>query len=149
MKKEVYNFSFNLKKNVLILNIDQHKEKIKMLNFYNQDISLLSFLKDPGVQIPDYTICSDVSNHCASKTINNCDSCSAGVSYQVVASNCSFGSLRRYCGKKICGKKDAPACYRGRAASGYTGPFCISDSPIAFCEKPLRVICLNDELYCR
>jgi hypothetical protein len=48
-----------------------------------------------------------------------------------------------------CGRAGFPACIRGYVASKLDpNAFCINDSPVGFCQKGLRVVCLNNQLMC-
>jgi len=158
----IYNLAISYKKRDLILDVDMKKYHFKFFNYLDTKKPQLldtsaTLTQIPGVQISFVTpssnsflkngeICFDVDDRC--KVLKDeCFRCSGAV-YPAIASNCKE-QVRRYCGDSQCGIKGAPACIRGFSASGYTGPFCINDSPIGYCEKPLRVICIDNELICR
>lgn len=162
--KDIFNLKLEETNSKLVIFIDQFKISFSFYNIVNPNLKTESAdyqLRVPGVLVSfvegsvsqnilkEYEVCSDVPNdQCSNRTEDLCHLCPSGKSYQVIASNCSK-PLRRYCGHKQCGEKDGPACLRGRVSTGYKGPFCITDSPMGFCEKPARVVCLNNELYCR
>lgn len=107
----------------------------------------ISFIDELGESLPDGEICFDVDDSCKETVKNKCDECKLG-SFPIIASGCST-KVRRYCGVKNCGLSGGPACIRGFISTGYTGPYCINDSPVAYCTPPARVVCLNEELLCR
>lgn len=162
--KNIYNFRMKESTHKLKLFIDRDSVSFNFFNTIDDNIksstadhqykipgTMVSFIQNPISKpvLKNYDICSDVPNEqCESSSPNLCHLCPQGKSYLVIASNCKK-SIRRYCGEKKCGLPNMPACIRGRAATDYSGPFCIADSPMAFCEKPARVVCLNNELYCR
>lgn len=164
VQKEIFNLKLEERMTSLRMFIDQQKISFNFYNIINSKINndsaehqfkvpgvLVSFIDSPNSQkiLNEFEVCSEVpSNECSEKTKDLCHLCPGGNSYQVVASDCSK-SLRKYCGHKECGVIGSPACLRGRRSSGYKGTFCITDSPMGFCEKPSRVVCLNNELYCR
>ena len=161
-QKSIFNFSFLEKKQSLRLAIDKEVLKFYFFNIidkkksiqadYNYKISgvRVSFIDSFGDEraLDPFTICRDIPKKCGEKTRDLCHLCPGGESYSVIASNCE-SSLRKYCGRKICGNKNNPACMRGRAATKYSGGYCLTDSPVGICTKPSRVVCLNEELYCR
>ena len=162
--EEIYNLKIEEKQQSMRVFIDRFQVNFNFFNIINSQISndkvefqtkipgvFISFLDAPAAKSPlsEFSVCSDVPDDtCQEATNNLCHLCPSGNTYKVVASNCKK-SLRTYCGYKECGLPNTPACIRGRAATGYSGPFCITDSPMAFCKKPSRVVCLNNELFCR
>lgn len=162
--------------NIFNLKLEETNSKIKIyidrfnlnFNFYNilnQNLESESAdfqFKIPGVLVSfiessagknilnEFQVCSEVpSDKCSLKSKDLCHLCPSGKSYHVIASDCPGNSIRSYCGHKECGVKGSPACIRGRVSSGYKGTYCITDSPMGFCSSPARVVCLNNELYCR
>lgn len=162
---EIYNLAIQENSQSLKFLIDKYQIEFDFFNIvdHSEDSESSSFkTKVPGTfvsfvestaaqkRLSDFDVCSDVptSDNCSENPKGFCHLCPNGNTYKVVASNCRK-SLRTYCGYKECGSKGQPACVRGRAATGYKGPFCITDSPMAYCQKPARVVCLNNELFCR
>lgn len=162
--KDIYNLSMNLTLRELVFKIDTKKLTLDFFNLRLKDLKTHEAynFKVPGVEVSfvervnlknsellDLEICQDVSSDCSREEKNLCHLCpNNGVSYMVYASSCKANPIRRYCGKVDCGEPGNPACIRGRRAVGYTGDYCIADSPLGFCKPPARVICLNGELYC-
>lgn len=148
--KEVYNFAFNVEKSILILKIDTQEIKIPMMNLNQQDSSLLvsfSNSSKPGISLKENDICFDVNDDCEESVKYQCQLCPNGIQ-NIIASSCPT-KLRKICSKERCGQSGGYACMRGYAATGYTGDYCINDSPIAFCEGDSRVICVDGILKCR
>lgn len=161
---DIFNLSFSYDQSSLKINIDKNSHNFSFFNIKNstdgKNVIAYSF-KVPGVEVSfvdtyeiktrlqKFEICSDVVKSCGEKAPENlCHLCPGVGTYQVYASDCRK-PIRRYCGVKKCGLRNSPACIRGRSASGYKGPYCITDSPLGFCRKPLRVFCINNELLCR
>jgi hypothetical protein len=163
MMKDVFNLGVELTTNLLKMSINSNVVKIKLLN-KNQKGSFklgdhfaandnipglkvsLAFDDTGSTLLADGVICHDIDDSCNIKLDLNCDLCQNS-SYTVKASQCER-ELRTVCGQQKCGIKGAPACLRGAKASGYTGNYCISDSPIGICYKGLRVFCENGSLIC-
>lgn len=159
----LYNIAIDYKKGVFTFIDDKIKRQIQFLNYQNKTQKKLldtsaSQTKFPGMKISyliskneevlnEGDICFDVDDKCNVLIKNKCDYCPSSI-LPVIASNCLY-KARKYCSKKLCGQKNSPACIRGRVASHYDGLYCINDSPLGFCEKNLRVFCINDELICR
>jgi hypothetical protein len=159
----IYNMGLNLSKKRFQITIDT---KIININLLNKDqgsrfqlgdhsgsrdrISGLKVSLAPsnGAISPlnDGTICYEVDDNCKVIKDLNCNLCRNGT-YLVKASQCGT-KLRQVCGSSKCGTKGSPACMRGVVASGYTGNYCIPDSPIGLCYKGLRVFCENGALIC-
>jgi hypothetical protein len=77
---------------------------------------------------------------------SQCHLCPSGF-HQIIDSNCPQKGTR-ICGLKSCGQRGELACPRGRKFSGYTGDYCIPDSPLGICDKELRVHCMDKQLVC-
>ncbi|MBD66352.1 MAG: hypothetical protein CME62_14170 [Halobacteriovoraceae bacterium] len=150
IKKGFFNFGFKFKKNQFTFYIDLAKEEFYFPNldqkFEGVKISTLESSKPLVVKNKEPQVCFDVDDECEVLT-STCDLCQQAIT-PVIASNCPQ-TTRKYCGAFLCGTSGAPACIRGRVASGYIGPYCINDSPLAYCQDELRVICINGELVCR
>lgn len=133
-----YNYKFDKKKNLLETSVSNKKVP---------GVAVSYVISQKFENLKNNDICFDVNDKCEEVVADKCDYC-PGAILPVIASNCE-SKVRRYCSNALCGTKGQPACLRGRKASGYTGPYCINDSPLGYCEKPLRVICYNNELVCR
>lgn len=161
-KTKVYNLALELKGRDLLINEDLKKFKLTFFNMVlekNHKIFetsasktlvsgvQISFVDDAGDKLKNDELCYDVDDKCREILRNQCQRCPGGV-YPVMASNCAR-KVRKYCGNKACGIKGNPACIRGYKATNYSGPYCINDSPLAYCIQPARVMCINGELICR
>jgi hypothetical protein len=162
--REIYNLSFSYRKSEVKLNVDKKTHSFIFFNVINntkENKTNAYGFTIPGVEISfidtyevktrlqEFEVCSNIAKSCGEKPSENlCHLCPGLGTYQVYASDCKK-SIRSYCGIKKCGERNSPACIRGRSASGYKGPFCITDSPLGFCRKPFRVLCINNELLCR
>lgn len=167
----IINFGYETSKDLrakshLVLKVDTERLKYQFLNYENlhQEYKLLDSSVDKsfltGIQITsevDYKIhrselkigdiCLDIDDDCNEKVKDQCDRCPYG-NYHVIASKCK-NKFRRYCGMDKCGRAGFPACIRGYVASKLDpNAFCINDSPVGFCQKGLRVVCLNNQLIC-
>ncbi len=89
--------------------------------------------------------CQQLGSNCE-LVQNQCDYCPNGF-HQIIDSNCPRQGTRK-CGLKNCGQRGELACPRGRKFSGYTGDYCIADSPLGICDKGLRVHCMDKQLIC-
>lgn len=163
--EEVYNFKINITNNTLELYFDKDLYKFTMLNYgsylnsiYKEPIrdtqfkgvSYYSNIKESSlekrVKTKDGTSCLKVNDFCESSK-DTCAKCKSGW-YEVMDSACR-DKYSRVCGIDKCGTKDNPACIRGVATVGLDTKFyCVNDSPFGFCQKGLRVMCLNDLLVC-
>lgn len=160
-----YNDSLKSKEN-LILKIDTHdfkydflnlKKKIKKHELLNSSASQTKIkgavisseinYKKEEVILKEGTICFDVQNDCKVIKKDECHLCEKGY-YQTVSSACPR-LFRKVCGKDRCGTKNNPACLRGYMASGLDPKaYCIQGSPVGICQKGLRVVCINNTLFC-
>lgn len=163
--KKIRNFGFEMQDSSLLLKVDEHRFKYKFLNYKmnkkNEILSnsIASSLVE-GIQIASEVkyetnhnilkngeICFDISDDCTVTMEENCQSCEGGY-YEVVASACQ-SKRRKVCGINNCGKKNQIACFRGYLASGIDPEnYCVQDSPVGFCNKGLRVVCINSVLMC-
>lgn len=142
----IYNFSFLNLENGVTLYIDEKKIYFPFQKIKSSIIYTLNEKNKNSFEYKDGMLCYDIDDKCDVIKNKKCELCTSGV-YQVIASNCP-SMTRKYCGTISCGKKGKPACLRGWQATKYSGSYCIADSPIAYCEKPYRVYCLNGELFC-
>lgn len=164
--KEIYNFKINIESHKLKIYIDKEVLDIKLVNYgayphklYQapiretafKSVSYISDIRDKilyeNEPIEDGKICLKVNDDC-SLAINNCSSCKS-TWYEVMNSKCPT-KYSRVCGKSECGQKNSPACLRGVTTVGMdTYLYCVNDSPFGFCQKGLRVICINNTLVCK
>lgn len=164
---DIYNFGFSVQDRNLILRIDAQSLSYKLFNLtLAQEYKLnqrprentriqgafVSFYdpqgeNDSGELLSDGDVCFDVDDRCNVVHPDVCNFCPDGV--MVVKSNQCAHAYRKVCTKKACGQQGGFACVRGNRASQYGGPYCIVDSPWAFCRKPNRVYCENKILVCR
>ena len=162
--ENIYNFSYKLDLNNLFLNIDENKFQFKLKNkilsydYQLFDTSknkseepgvLISFFdsKESGYKLKNDDICFDTNDKCEQMMPDLCHLCPDRV-IPVISNKCQ-NKTRKYCSMKNCGIPGGPACIRGLKGSAYLGDYCIADSPIAYCLKPSRVICVEGELLCR
>jgi len=159
----LYNLAIKLEDRSMTIVNDKTQFKIKFFNMLqkrNKSILETSASNTliPGLKISTIItkksqslksgdLCFDVDDKCNDVLENRCDQCPGGI-VPVIASSCK-SKVRKYCLSGSCGKSGGPACIRGFKTTGYTGPYCINDSPVAYCVKPYRVICINEELVCR
>ncbi len=151
--ERIYNFAYGLKENKLILKIDSELIEFSLLNMkyskstkYNLRVSLFDS-KRKGISLEEGDICFDIDDKCLVTKSNICDLCPGAV-MPVIGSQCQK-TTRKYCLTKVCGEQHGPACIRGFKATQYNENYCIMDSPIGFCQKPYRVVCVDGELLCR
>lgn len=150
----------------LVLKVDTDRLKYQFLNLKDttSDMKLLDSSVDKtvvtGAQIssevnykvnipdlPEGTVCYDVNDKCEVVVKDKCKRCKFGA-YKSISSKCDR-SFRKTCGMNKCGQKNQVACIRGYIASGLEpDAYCINDSPVGFCGKGLRVVCLNGTLVC-
>ena len=91
-------------------------------------------------------LCHDFDKTCKEKMPFQCERCRYGW-FEVVGYGCAQGG-RKFCGRNRCGQRGQPACLRGfrhivdsLSLEKKRGPLCRDDSPMAFCQIGLRVIC--------
>ena len=163
--KDIRNFGFELNEDILKLKVDEYRFEYKLLNLIKESSPKLleSSIIDSSVSgvliaskvsyskskplLEDGSICFDIDDECNEILKNRCSDCNGGF-FEVVASKCGI-KRKRICGINKCGQKNQPACFRGYLASGINpANYCISDSPVSFCNKGLNVVCVNDILMC-
>ncbi len=133
-----------------------HKVEIPLYNIQGPQTSIkgLTVLTDhPTYAIPKLlgaltdrygdqtaTICHRVDENCISLSENNCSRCRYGW-YSLANTHCPQGATK-ICGINRCGSAGEPACPRGLEHRTYKLDYaCIDDSPAAFCQQGLRVVC--------
>ena len=85
-------------------------------------------------------ICHQVDENCIGLSENTCDRCRYGW-YSTANTHCPQGATK-ICGINRCGEVGEPACPRGIDYRIYKIDYtCIDDSPAAFCQQGLRVVC--------
>lgn len=163
--EKIRNFGYEMKGSSLLVKVDEYRFEYNFLNFSKKFApKLLSSSVKPsivnGIQMASsiyYTkplktlnsgdICFDIDEKCDETISNKCSQCSGG-HYEVVASSCAT-KRRKICGVDDCGKKNKPACFRGYLFSNLKPEnYCISGSPVGFCERGLKVVCINSVLMC-
>lgn len=144
-----YNISLSYRNEIFSVKYDTHTENIYFPNLDKRNKGLkFSSLKYEKVKNSSLKgkVCFQLDSQCK-EIVNNCDMCPTSIT-PVFASNCPQ-PLKKYCSISTCGKVGGHACVRGRKSSGFTGDYCINDSPVAYCTPPARVVCINQELVCR
>lgn len=158
---EIYNLKFELNESFKLY-VDDKIFLYKLFNYgkYRHEkfeqpiketayrgIKLLANYKNKVEERPlNKGICRKMNNDC-SVEFDKCYKCEFSW-FEIIDSKCSK-KLTRVCGVNNCGKKNEPACIRGfKTVNLNTDLYCINDSPFGFCDKGLKVICLNSTLVC-
>lgn len=99
-----------------------------------------------------FEYCLQYDENCQDVITNECQRCRFG-SYPVVsAKNCLTEKAQRICGPNDCGRRGAPACFRGmsfkKAEFSKNGVSCYEGSEAGFCHQGLRTYCDGEVLIC-
>ncbi len=106
------------------------------------------FLEKPGVAPPKLKVCQRLDFYCHSEGEQDCEKCEWGVT-EIPGSACPSGSTK-VCGLYACGRKNAPACSRGKIHGSKTLSLgCHSKTSEAFCQEGLILECFEGMLFCR
>ncbi len=144
-KDKIFNFGFSFDNEQLKLLIDKD---IYIYPVFRSKTLNISFGGGEAITtFKNGDICFDVKEDCELSKKNNCHLCPSGVQ-NIVTSLCP-GVYKKICSDQNCGDKGEFACPRGIKSTMYLGELCIPDSPVAYCRKPHRVICQNNELICQ
>lgn len=140
-----YNMNIERKLNAVLFHLDKDTWSI---NIKNEDESFdITYASAIGSRLNNHEVCHNINDSCQESGPNICLACKSGHT-NIINSNC-INKFSKVCGTFTCGKKDSYVCIRGRRGSEYSGDYCINDSPLGFCEKPLRVLCVDGKLICR
>lgn len=160
-KSLVKNFIFNFENQTLTIANDKDQfilklnERIKTNSFgaHSRNVPLIvtSPIKTKNISkaqelIADGEICQKIGDECLIE-FSKCDLCQNGF-YPIIDNACPK-SYTKICGNNDCGKLNMPACIRGYISTKFQLNYCINDSPIGFCDKEYRVMCINNRLICR
>jgi hypothetical protein len=159
--KSIRNFGLEISKK-LRLKVDLYQYDYKLLNLKpKRSKKILSSSQLQAVQVAssvlynkkekiliDGDICFDIDDECKEVMSDQCHLCE-GSFFLVIAKSCEKKYQKR-CGDNICGSRNMPACIRGFKTSGVRAEnYCINDSPVGFCQKGLRVVCVDHLLVCQ
>lgn len=90
-------------------------------------------------------VCHEISTDCQEKSPSTCSQCENG--WYEIPNGCAQSP--KFCGSKICGVKNGPACSRGRKYQKSAQEYdCRTDKSFAYCSKGLQVECQGDLAYC-
>ena len=144
-KSNIFNFGFSFDDKKMKLIVDN---SIYTYPFFKNKNMNISFGGGDAINIlKNGDTCFDVKESCELSENDNCHLCPSGVQ-NIVTSLCP-GIYKKVCSDQDCGGKGEFACPRGIKSTLYLGELCIPDSPVAYCRRPYRVICQNNELICQ
>lgn len=163
IKKNIFNFGYGLKDNVLTLIIDDKNIDLKLLNLEKGDdyrlnsnsaadyaekgVLLSSFESTEGEELKNGDTCFNINDNCKVTYHNICNFCPRGVR-EVKANNCHY-QYKKICSDQACGGQGQFACLKGQKLFKELKDYCFTDSPFGFCYKPYRVFCEQGVLRCR
>jgi hypothetical protein len=144
--EDLRSFWISVKEDELDLGVSKIKYTFKFPSLAHDDVGFLALSHgkyEEKLKIGDQ--CFSVNDRCEVLQ-DNCHLCPDG-NFQVVDNNCE-GRGSRFCGHQVCGKSAEIACPRGRRYNDYKQDYCVSESPMGWCEADSRVKCLDGVLIC-